>query len=63
VSLEVADLGSALARCRDSGVRLIDDTGRTGAHASEIAFLHPKSLGNVLFELIQGDRGPADEKD
>ena len=54
VSLEVPDLDSALARCRESGIRLIDESARTGAHGSRIAFLHPKSLGDVLVELVQG---------
>ena len=53
VSLEVADLGEALARCRAAGVRLIDEQPRSGAHASQVAFLHPKSLGGVLVELCQ----------
>jgi len=53
VSLEVADLGEALARCRAAGVPLIDEQPRSGAHASQVAFLHPKSLGGVLVELCQ----------
>ena len=53
VSLEVTDLDAALARCRESGVRLIDETPRGGAHGTRVAFLHPKSLGGVLLELCQ----------
>lgn len=53
VSLEVKDMEAALARCRESGVRLIDETPRGGAHGSRVAFLHPKSLGGVLIELCQ----------
>ena len=53
VSLEVTDLEAALERCRDAGVRLIDETPRAGAHASRVAFLHPKGLGGVLVELCQ----------
>ena len=51
VSLEVGDLGAALARARAAGVKLIDEQPRAGAHGSTIAFLHPKSLGGVLIEL------------
>ena len=54
VSLEVADLAGALASCRAAGVRLIDESPRPGAHGSQVAFLHPKSLGGVLLELCQG---------
>jgi methylmalonyl-CoA/ethylmalonyl-CoA epimerase len=53
VSLEVADLPAALAGCREAGVQLIDQAPRPGAHGSSVAFLHPKSLGGVLFELCQ----------
>lgn len=53
VSLEAKELTAVLARCREAGVRLIDETPRPGAHGSEVAFLHPKSLGGVLIELCQ----------
>lgn len=53
VSLEVADIESALARAKQAGVRLIDETPRAGAHGARVAFLHPKSLGGVLVELGQ----------
>ena len=58
VSLEVGDLTAALAAAREAGVRLIDDKPRPGAHGSEVAFLHPKSLGGVLLELCQSRTGP-----
>lgn len=57
VSLEVPDLGAALASCREAGVRLIDEKPRGGAHGSRVAFLHPGSLGGVLLELCE--RKPA----
>jgi methylmalonyl-CoA epimerase len=54
VSFEVADLGEALERCRAAGVKPIDEVPRPGAHGTQVAFLHPKSLGGVLVELCQG---------
>ena len=53
VSLEVPDLAAALARARAAGVRLIDERPRPGAHGTQVAFLHPASLGGVLIELCQ----------
>jgi len=53
VSLEVSDLGGLLARAKAAGVRLIDETPRAGAHGTQVAFLHPKSLGGVLVELCE----------
>lgn len=51
VSLEVGDVATALARAQATGVRPIDTTPRPGAHGSQVAFLHPQSLGGVLIEL------------
>jgi methylmalonyl-CoA/ethylmalonyl-CoA epimerase len=53
VSLEVDDVAAALARARAAGVQPIDSTPRPGAHGSQVAFLHPKSLFGVLVELCQ----------
>ena len=49
----VTDLDDTLARCRDRGIRLIDDTPRMGAEGKRIAFLHPASTGGVLIELTE----------
>lgn len=49
----VTDLDGTLARCRDRGIRLIDDTPRMGAEGKRIAFLHPASTGGVLVELTE----------
>jgi len=56
VSLEVRDITAHLARARAAGVRLIDESPRAGAHGTQVAFLHPKSLGGVLVELCQAKK-------
>jgi methylmalonyl-CoA/ethylmalonyl-CoA epimerase len=38
---------------RESGLRLIDEEPRTGIQDSLVAFLHPKSTGGVLTEIVQ----------
>lgn len=53
VAFEVDDIHAELARLREAGVRLIDDTPRTGAHDWTIAFIHPESCNGVLTELVQ----------
>ena len=53
IAYRVADIVAELARLRDAGVRLIDETPRKGAHGNTIAFLHPKSTQGVLIELCQ----------
>lgn len=59
VSLEVTDIVAQLARAKAAGVRLIDEAPRAGAHGSQVAFLHPKSLGGVLLELCES---PQDDR-
>ena len=53
VAYQVTDVESALARCRDAGLRLIDEKPRTGIRGSRVAFLHPSATGRVLTELVQ----------
>jgi methylmalonyl-CoA/ethylmalonyl-CoA epimerase len=54
VCFEVEDLPAALAALKAAGVRLIDETPRSGARGHAVAFLHPASTGGVLFELCAG---------
>jgi methylmalonyl-CoA epimerase len=56
VSLDVADLEAALERCRAAGIRLVDERPRPGADGTQVAFLHPRSLGGVLLELCGRER-------
>jgi methylmalonyl-CoA/ethylmalonyl-CoA epimerase len=47
------DIDSALAAVREAGLRLIDERPRTGIRNSRVAFVHPKSTGGVLTELVE----------
>jgi methylmalonyl-CoA/ethylmalonyl-CoA epimerase len=49
----VDDVAAALASLADQGVRLVDERPRHGSLGASIAFLHPKSVGGVLTELVQ----------
>ena len=53
VAYQVNDIESALSSLRDSGLRLIDETPRTGIRNSRVAFLHPATSGSVLTEIVQ----------
>ncbi|MEP6764181.1 MAG: methylmalonyl-CoA epimerase [Gemmatimonadaceae bacterium] len=53
VCFAVDDLDNMLQRCRQAGVRLIDEKPRLGAEGKRIAFLHPSSTGGVLIELSE----------
>jgi methylmalonyl-CoA/ethylmalonyl-CoA epimerase len=47
------DIDAALTRLREAGLRLIDEEPRTGIRDSRVAFVHPKSTGGVLTEIVQ----------
>jgi methylmalonyl-CoA epimerase len=51
------DIQSAIDAARDAGLRLIDEEPRTGIRGSRVAFLHPKSTGGVLTELVEAPEG------
>ena len=53
ICFAVDDLDAALERCRATGVRLIDQTPRTGAEGKRIAFIHPSATAGVLVELTE----------
>jgi methylmalonyl-CoA/ethylmalonyl-CoA epimerase len=53
VCFAVDDLEGMLERCRQAGVRLIDEKPRLGAEGKRIAFLHPSSTGGILIELSE----------
>ena len=57
IAFRVDDLDAELARLKQKGVRLIDETPRLGAEGKRIAFLHPKETGGVLIELCQLPKG------
>ena len=57
VAYQVTDIEAALASLREAGVRLIDEQPRTGIRNSRVAFLHPKSSGGVLTEIVQPAKG------
>jgi methylmalonyl-CoA/ethylmalonyl-CoA epimerase len=54
VAYSTDDIESALERVRAAGMKLIDERPRTGIRATRVAFLHPKSTGGVLTELVEG---------
>jgi methylmalonyl-CoA/ethylmalonyl-CoA epimerase len=53
VAYQVDDIESTLAALKEAGMRLIDETPRTGIRDSRVAFLHPATAGGVLTEVVQ----------
>jgi methylmalonyl-CoA/ethylmalonyl-CoA epimerase len=57
VGYRVDDIVAALEHLRVEDVRLIDDAPRPGSRNTLVAFVHPKSMGGVLVELVQVREG------
>jgi methylmalonyl-CoA/ethylmalonyl-CoA epimerase len=53
VAYAVGDIDAALASLREAGVELIDSEARVGIRGSRVAFLHPRSTGSVLTEIVE----------
>lgn len=53
LAFTVDDIEARIADLKESGLRMIDETPRVGAHNMKIAFAHPKSTFGVLTELCE----------
>jgi methylmalonyl-CoA/ethylmalonyl-CoA epimerase len=53
VAYACEDIDAALDAVREAGLQLIDKEPRRGIQGSRVAFLHPKSTGGVLTELVE----------
>jgi methylmalonyl-CoA/ethylmalonyl-CoA epimerase len=53
VAFEVDDINAEMKRLRDAGFRLLNDEPKRGADNKLVCFVHPKTAGGVLVELVQ----------
>ncbi|HEX3241167.1 MAG TPA: methylmalonyl-CoA epimerase [Solirubrobacterales bacterium] len=53
VAYVVDDIDAELERLIAAGVKTIDTTPRVGIRESRVAFLHPRSTGGVLTEIVE----------
>jgi methylmalonyl-CoA/ethylmalonyl-CoA epimerase len=53
VAYAVDDIDAALVRIAATGIELIDAEPRVGIRDSRVAFLHPRSTGGVLTEIVE----------
>ena len=57
IALKSSAAQDDLAAANLAGAELIDETVRIGAERALVGFVHPKSLGGVLIELVQPSSG------
>ena len=53
VAYAVEDSEGVLGKLQEAGIELIDSEPRVGIRDSRVAFVHPKSTGGVLTEIVE----------
>ncbi len=53
LAFEVDDISQIITKLQTNGVKMIDEIPKIGAGGHKIAFVHPKSTGGVLVELVE----------
>ena len=53
VAYAVDDIDATLEKLAAAGLQLIDSKPRVGIRDSRVAFLHPRSTGGILTEIVQ----------
>jgi methylmalonyl-CoA epimerase len=53
LAIQVADIDAALEHLRSQGAEMVDSEVRVGGSGHRIAFVHPRTLGGVLIELVE----------
>ena len=53
IAYRVPDIRAALEELKTRGFQPVDEEPRSGARGHQVAFLHPKTTGGVLIELVQ----------
>jgi len=53
IAFAVSDIRSEMKRLSDEGFQLITDEPQDGADNKLVCFLHPKTTGGILIELVQ----------
>jgi methylmalonyl-CoA/ethylmalonyl-CoA epimerase len=57
VAYAVDDIDATLEELSAAGLELIDSEPRVGIRESRVAFLHPRSTGGVLTEIVEPSEG------
>ena len=53
IALKIRNIEAVLEELKERGLRLVDEKPRIGVGGAKIAFIHPKSTRNVLYELCE----------
>ena len=57
VAYAVDDIDGVLGSLKEAGIEMIDSEPRVGIRDSRVAFVHPRSTGGVLTEIVEPAEG------
>lgn len=57
ICFEVDDLKKSLEAMSKMGLHFIEETSGKGTRGTKVAFIHPKSTGGILMELVEYPEG------
>ena len=53
VALGVDSIQERINQMKEQGIRMLQDEPKMGAGGAQVAFLHPKSTGGILYEFCE----------
>jgi methylmalonyl-CoA/ethylmalonyl-CoA epimerase len=53
VAYAVDDIEGVIGKLKEAGIEMIDSEPRVGIRQSRVAFVHPRSTGGVLTEIVE----------
>ncbi|WP_026582929.1 methylmalonyl-CoA epimerase [Bacillus sp. J33] len=53
VALGVGSIQDRINEMKDKGIKMLQDKPKPGAGGAQVAFMHPKSTGGILYELCE----------
>ncbi|KAB2338438.1 methylmalonyl-CoA epimerase [Cytobacillus depressus] len=53
VALGVSSIQDRINEMKEKGITMLNDVPKRGAGGAEVAFMHPKSTGKVLYEFCE----------
>lgn len=56
LALRVDSVDHAIKFLLKNGVKLVTDTAQVGVHHTKVVFVHPRSTGGILIELVEHTR-------
>ncbi|TDI83145.1 MAG: methylmalonyl-CoA epimerase [Caldithrix sp.] len=59
ICFEVENLAQSKTDMSKTGLQFIENISEAGAAGSKVAFIHPKSTGGILIELVEYPKGDA----